>query len=115
MEYSLYVPVAHQLFMMVVKLNFIFNFTSEHLFHGGALTIRTKKAVHTSIFDWIWQKATTMDMGLFIWIVAFLVMLLNGRGKFLYANHSKFHENQQHTFPFRAHCFSLRDVHSKYK
>ena len=98
----------------MIEVRLIFTFTAEHLSYGGALTIRTKKAIHTYNFDKIWQRSTTMDMRLFIWILVFLAIPLNGRGKFPYNNHSKCHENQ-HTIPLKVHCFTQRVVESKYK
>ena len=66
----------------------------------------SKNCTHLYIFVQIWQKGTTMDMELFIWIVAFLVIPLNRRGKFFYDNPPKFHLNQQHTIPSKAYCAS---------
>ena len=52
--------------------------------------IQPNKKVESFIFDQIWlNKGNIMEMRHFTWILAFVVVALNGRGKLTYDDHSK--------------------------
>ena len=73
--------------MMVFALNFNFklNFISES--QRDALKIVTNKTVEGFIFDLISLKCNTMDVRYYVCILVFIVISLNGNGKFPYDNH----------------------------